>query len=723
MRFFPQKSLRSQYALWTFLATGSLIALMLISFAFLAYRMFLNEYKLEMEARMEIMAGTLVSMINNTDYIGMMTQANSLLINHAATGVKILDSNEQPLLQKGSVHGFLLKSPIIKNNERIGTIQVIFSDTPITKKISALILLGLLLALITVPLAAILMWFVTGRQLKDIVTLSQEVQLLGNIDSENITLTGINRKDEIGHLAKALAERNDTIRESKKLEQLLYHAINQSHDSVVITDAEANIEYVNPAFSRITGYSADEAIGQNPKILQSGQHPVKFYDVMWKELLKGKTWKGLIVNKRKNGKEYQEEATITPVRVTKGNIHHYVAMKRDVTQEVVLERKLARAEKMQAIGLLASGVAHDLNNILSGIVGYPELLLLQLPKDSKLRGPIKSIHDSGQRAATVVADLLTVARGAAATRSIHDLNSLIEEYLDSPEFYSLKRHYPNITYQQHYHAKQKFISCSSVHVKKCLMNLVTNAAEAISDSGTIIITVENQCIDNRNRTSHDLTNGNYVVLTVQDTGLGIPEKDLEHIFEPFYTRKVMGKSGTGLGLAVVWNTMQDHGGQVHVKSDTTGTSFQLYFPASSELQEITLEPGDKKITPGNGEHILVVDDEPQLRDIAGRMLETLGYKVDSVCMGELAITFVKTNPVDLLVIDMLMEPGMNGCQTYKEILKLYPNQKAIIASGFSESSEVKTTLKLGANGFIKKPYSLDQLARVVQEALEQPTNN
>ncbi len=187
------------------------------------------------------------------------------------------------------------------------------------------------------------------------------------------------------------------LRESKQLQQLLYSAINQSHDSVVITDANAKIEFVNPAFSRITGYSFKESIGQNPRILQSGKHQSKFYTTMWDKLLKAETWKGLITNKRKNGEEYQEEATITPVVGSQGKIHHYIAMKRDVTQEVVLERKLARAEKMQAIGLMASGVAHDLNNILAGIVGYPELLLLQLPLDSQLRAPIEAIHYSGKK--------------------------------------------------------------------------------------------------------------------------------------------------------------------------------------------------------------------------------------------------------------------------------------------------------------------------------------
>lgn len=717
MIVFQKRSLRTQCALWTFLATALLISLVLFSYAFLSYRLFLDDYEQEIESRMEIVATSLVFMVEQTDYLGMLTQANSLLITQGVVGVKILDVNKHPLIQKGNSRGFLLQQPILYNNEHIGTIEVTFSNTPIKDKVKALILLGGIITLIGVPLTAILMWFVSGRQLKDILTLSEEVQKIGDIESESINLTGMNRFDEIGNLARALAEKNNTIRESKKLEQLLYYAINQSHDSVVITDANAKIEYVNPAFSRITGYSYKEAIGQNPSVLQSGRHPAKFYEIMWQRLVKGKTWKGLIINKRKNGEEYQEEATITPVVDPKGITHHYVAMKRDVTQEVVLERKLARSEKMQAIGLMASGVAHDLNNILSGIVGYPELLLLQLSKDSKLREPIEAIHESGKRAATVVADLLTVARGAAAIREVHDLNSLVQQYLDSPESRKLKRLYPNVSHRQQFKARQASILCSSVHIKKCIMNLVINAAEAIIDDGMIRISTENQHLDGSCDFVGDLKKGDYVVLNVQDTGPGILENDLEHIFEPFYTKKVMGRSGTGLGLAVVWNTMQDHDGHVHVKSSKEGTCFQLYFPVIEKQIDVQAVSGKTKYLTGSGEQILIVDDEPQLHDLASQMLSILGYRVDSVCSGELAITFIKENPVDLLVIDMLMEPGMNGRQTFEEILKLYPDQKVIIASGFSESNDIKIMLKLGAKGFIKKPYLIEQLGQAVKRAL------
>ncbi len=389
-----------------------------------------------------------------------------------------------------------------------------------------------------------------------------------------------------------------------------------------------------------------------------------------------------------------------------------------VHKEQVALEKLRKSQKMEAIGLMAGGVAHDLNNILSGIIGYPELILKDLPQDSELRKPIVAIQESGQRAATVVADLLTVARGAASTRENHDLNVLTQQYLHSPECIKLKSLHQDVSWQLQLQAGQANILCSPVHVKKCLMNLVTNAAEAIKGAGTIVVSSHNQYPDKNAGSEHGSNAGEYVVLSVMDTGSGISTTDIEHIFDPFYTRKVMGRSGTGLGLTVVWNTMQDHKGKVVVESSDRGTSFHLYFPVSSEEGKVV---GNKEDTPekstGHSEHILVVDDEPQLRDIACQMLQALGYKVDSVRSGELAVAFIKEKPVDLVVLDMLMEPGMNGYQTYAEISKLYPGQKAIIVSGFSESDDVKATLQLGAGGFINKPYSMDKLGKAVRNEL------
>ncbi len=427
-------------------------------------------------------------------------------------------------------------------------------------------------------------------------------------------------------------------------------------------------------------------------------------------------------HKRPNGELFPAEITLTAISIGDTKLLHTVlrdisAKKKAEAEKQEMEFKLNRAHKMEAIGMMAGGVAHDLNNMLAGVINYPELMLLKLPTDSELRRPLEAIRDSGQRAAAVVADLLTVARGVASTKKPCDINLLIKEHLKSPECKLLRTSYSEVEFTEQYTTKQPIINCSAIHIKKALMNLTMNAAEAVGDKGNVIISTRIHQIEQAEGREKDMAPGDYVSLTVQDNGSGITDKDLKHIFEPFYTRKMMGKSGTGLGLAVVWNTVQDHNGKIFVESSPEGTRFQLYFP--SEKKEIIAQPAtdSRENLISNNEHILIVDDEQHLRDIACQILQDLNYRVDTVGSGEQAIDFVKDTPVDLIVLDMLMEPGINGRQTYAKIIEQYPNQKAIIASGFSKSDDVKIALQLGASEFIGKPYSREQLGRAVKDVL------
>jgi CheY-like chemotaxis protein len=251
------------------------------------------------------------------------------------------------------------------------------------------------------------------------------------------------------------------------------------------------------------------------------------------------------------------------------------------------------------------------------------------------------------------------------------------------------------------------------------MNLITNSAEAIEKEGIISVSTRNRYMDEPFSRKHLIRKGEYVVLTVTDNGPGIPGEFLPHIFEPFYTKKIMGKSGTGLGLSIVWNTIHDHGGAVEVSSNEQGTTFTLYFPAthhSPQANPKIIEPEQLK---GNGEHILVIDDELQQRDICRQMLLALGYRVDTVASGSEAILFVEKQPVDLLVLDMILEPELDGMQTYENLIRVQPGLKAIIVSGFSQSDNVARTLAMGAGQFISKPYSLRQLGQAVLETLNQ----
>lgn len=383
-----------------------------------------------------------------------------------------------------------------------------------------------------------------------------------------------------------------------------------------------------------------------------------------------------------------------------------------------LVSRLRQAEKMEIIGTLAGGVAHDLNNVLSGLVSYPDLLLMDLPPDSALIKPIQTIKNSGEKAATIVQDLLTMARRGVSTLEVLNLNEVVSEYLLSNEYQTLQSHHYTVRVETSLHPDLFNIMGSPVHLSKTLMNLVANAAEAMPGGGVIKITTANRYIDHP-LTGHDPTmEGEYVVLKISDTGIGISENDMARIYEPFYTKKVMGRSGTGLGMAVVWGTVKDHYGFIDSQSvEGKGTTFALYLPVTrKEMTQAPIPPIMQDYR-GQGESILVVDDVREQREIATNILRKLGYVVTAVASGEYAISYMHDHPVDLLLLDMIMDPGINGLATYKRILKTHPKQKAIIASGFSRSHFVKEAQKLGAGAYIRKPYALHTIGLAVKTEL------
>jgi len=391
----------------------------------------------------------------------------------------------------------------------------------------------------------------------------------------------------------------------------------------------------------------------------------------------------------------------------------------DITARIRLEAQLQQAQKMEAIGTLAGGVAHDLNNILSGIVSYPELILMDLPEDSPLRKPILTVKKSGERAAVIVQDLLTLARRGVAVSEVVNLNNIISEQLKSPEFEKLMSFNLNVQRETNLDKNLLNIKGSTTHLSKSVMNLVSNAAEAMPDGGKILISTENRYIDRPIKGYDHVEEGDYVTVMVSDTGIGISKKDMERIFEPFYTKKVMGRSGTGLGMAVVWGTVKDHKGYIDVEStEGEGTTFTLYFPVTRE--ELVTDKSLPSIEDymGKGESILVVDDVEEQRELASNMLNKLRYSVNTVSSGENAVDYLKNNSADLLVLDMIMDPGIDGLETYKRIIEIHPNQKAIIASGYSETYRVKEVQRLGVGQYIKKPYTLGKIGLAVKEELE-----
>ena len=391
---------------------------------------------------------------------------------------------------------------------------------------------------------------------------------------------------------------------------------------------------------------------------------------------------------------------------------------RDINRRKQLENQLEQSRKMEAIGNLAAGVAHDLNNILSGLVSYPELLLLELPEDSPMCKKIQTIQRSGQRAAAIVQDMLTIARRGVRNSEVINLNEIVIDYLGSPEGRNAIDARPDINLDQNLGSDILNIKGSRVHILKVIMNLINNAAEAMPSGGRVEIATGNLYLDAVYDAYEQIPEGEYVRLRIDDEGVGIPNEDVHRVFEPFFTKKRMGQSGSGLGMTVVWTTVKDHGGFVDIHSqEGIGTRFDIYFPATRELPQTKPRHAALEDYIGN-ERILVVDDVLEQRQLAVQMLGKLGYAVTSLSSGEQAVAYLQTHTVDLLVLDMVMPPGIDGLETYQRICEINPQQKAIIASGYSESDRVKALQALGAGAYIRKPYTLEKIGMAVRQELD-----
>ncbi|MBT3258460.1 MAG: PAS domain S-box protein [Deltaproteobacteria bacterium] len=501
--------------------------------------------------------------------------------------------------------------------------------------------------------------------------------------------------------------------ETRESEERLRLILDSIQAGVIIIDVETRtIVDANPAATKTIGVPKEQIIGQvcHNYFCPAEKGACPIIDLRQKV---ENTERTLI---KANGEEVPILKTVTPILLD--NKECFLESFLELTEKKRLEVQLQQAQKMEAIGTLAGGVAHDLNNILGGIVSYPELLLLKLPEDSPLRKSIQIIQKSGEKAAAVVQDLLTLARRGVVITEVVSLNDIISEYLKSPEHEKLQSFYPGVHLETHLDQNILNILGSPTHLSKTIMNLVSNAAEAMPEGGELSVSVENRYIDRPIRDYNHVKEGDYVVLIVSDTGTGISPDEIGKIFEPFYTKKKMGRSGTGLGMAVVWGTVKDHNGYIHVQStEGKGTTFTLYFPVTRKSLEERPEISLRDFM-GKDETILVVDDLDEQRKIASGMLKELGYSVVSVPSGEEAVEYLATSKVDLLLLDMIMDPGMDGLDTYKKILQIHPEQKAIITSGFSETDRVKEVQSLGAGAYIRKPLLLEKVGLAVKEELE-----
>ena len=362
-----------------------------------------------------------------------------------------------------------------------------------------------------------------------------------------------------------------------------------------------------------------------------------------------------------------------------------------------LKTGLEQAQKMELVGIIAGGVVHDLNNVLAASINYPELLLLNLPENSPMIKPLAAIKKSGLKAAAIVDDLLTLSRRKVAKSRVLNLNNIVLECITSPEIERIKAYHPNVNIVINLDEKLQNIEGYPLHLAKSLTNLISNASEAMARGGTIVIETANIFINENNSFQKEISAGAYSILKISDEGEGIAEEDKEKIFEPFFTKKEMGRSGTGLGMTVVWNTVKDHNGRIVLDSRKgKGTTFTLYFPVTGKQLPFEKEDFYIPIRTGSGESILVVDDVEEQREIARKILLNLGYTVTTRPSGEDAVEYIRSHNTDLVILDMIMHPGMDGLDTFKRILEMHPDQKAIISSGFSETDRLREAQRLGA---------------------------
>ncbi len=391
---------------------------------------------------------------------------------------------------------------------------------------------------------------------------------------------------------------------------------------------------------------------------------------------------------------------------------------RDITKRKRLENQLLQAQKMEVVGNLAAGIAHDLNNILSGLVSYPDLLLSEIPVDDPLHKKISIIQSSGKKAAVIVQDLLTLARRNTNILDLCNLNSIITEYLESAEFHLLQSKNSKVKIIKDLAPDLFNVKGSAAHLSKLIMNVLHNAIEAMPAGGAVCISTENVFVDCPLERYEEIPIGKYSCVSVTDTGVGISKEDIARIFEPFYTKKSMNSSGTGIGMTVIWATIKDHRGYIDISSrEGDGTVLSFYIPSTEETESAE----DQKVVLQDfigSESILIVDDVLEQREIGEKMLTKLGYKVQTVASGEEAIQVLKRENYELLVLDMIMPGGLDGLSTYEAICQFKPGQKAIITSGFSESQRVSELLNLGAGAYIQKPFTLEEIGIAVRSQLD-----
>ncbi len=492
-------------------------------------------------------------------------------------------------------------------------------------------------------------------------------------------------------------------------------ALEQAAESIMITDIENKILYINPAFERVTGYDKEEVLGKTPKLLSSGKHDAAFYREIWTALMSGKSWHGHFINRRKDKSLFEEEATISPIKDKGGQIISFVAVKRDVTHEIDLEKQVYHAEKMDAIGRLAGGVAHDFNNLLTIINGYCELMVKSMKPSDPLFGHVQQIIKACNRASTHTKQLLAFSRRQPMEQRVLDLNATLIDMISV-----LKRLVnENIELVTRFKENVGNIKADPAEVEQIIVNLVVNARDAMPKGGKLIIETDKVNLDEKYCQNHiDAKPGKYILLTVQDNGIGMPEETLTHIFEPFFTTK---EQGTGLGLSTIFGIVRQSHGHIECYSEPAkGTLFKIFLPLTSGPAEEVDAHSAYDALPRGQETILLVEDEEDVRILTARMLQIQGYKVIEAALADEALVTAArlTAPIDLLLTDVVM-PKMGGPELAERLRKIWPDLKVLYMSGYAPD-----VLMAHANvdsedvAFIAKPFTLEKITHKIRDILD-----
>ncbi len=516
-----------------------------------------------------------------------------------------------------------------------------------------------------------------------------------------------------------MLERLERSQQERLLNEERFRAITgATPDAILLLDDNGRFTYWSAGGVRQFGYSAEEMLGREWQVLLPPQRRGE-----GRARLRARLEAGHLTALRKDGTEFPVEGSLTTWEYAGQRSHCLIVRDISARRQVELERigletRLARAEKMETLSSLAGGVAHDLNNVLGAVVAYPEMLLRRLPEGDPMRRPLTTMRSSAERAAAIVQDLLTLTRRGVTVAEVVSLNATISRFLESREHAKLLEFHPQVTLRTELDPALPNLVGSPVHLSKAVMNLVSNAAEAMPAGGVLTLTTRREKRETPLEGYELVPEGDYVVLEVSDTGVGIAPADLERVFEPFFTKKVMGRSGTGLGMAVVWGTVKDHQGFVDVTSRAGGGStFTLYFPITRRELRRTPDTPATETPRGHGETLLVVDDVESQREVAATILRELRYDVHTVASGEEAVEYLRQHGVELLILDMIMDPGIDGFDTYRRVLELHPQQRALLVSGYPETERVRETQRLGAGAYVRKPFTVEKLGFAVHGAL------